>query len=409
MRRALSLVAATLIAAWAAPAANAATPQCGDTVTKNVTLNHDFTTDECANNGATVGLHIGANGIVVDLKGHTIQGAGEECCTTGIAFEGHNHVTVRNGSIVGWGAALSVVGDDNTIQRIGSGVQYEGVGINGNRNRLLDSNQSGSIGPAVEVFGDGNLIAGNIATNANTEDPLPGAMQIHGADNTIRDSRVSGGASVMIQSSLRTQVLRNVFGPAVNDNGGTASSYVANTFSGLNLNNTTNAVVTGNRAIGFALFGGSGQLLVNNRAQFNSGGPGFDLESTAGATLRDNTAGSASGSAGGTGGNATGILLSDTSGFSPATGTLLDGNAAHGNAGDGILVQSASGTTVRNNRTNRNGGDGISDLSGGGTLTSNIAAYNQRYGIEAGGGATDGGGNHAFGNVLGQCVGVACP
>lgn len=69
-----------------------------------------------------------------------------------------------------------------------------------------------------------------------------------------------------------------------------------------------------------------------------------------------------------------------------ATGTIVDGNTASSNGGDGLMIQSAS-TTVR----------------------SNAANDNANYGIEAVAGVTDGGGNTAHGNRgPAQCSGVSC-
>ena len=91
------------------------------------------------------------------------------------------------------------------------------------------------------------------------------------------------------------------------------------------------------------------------------------------------------------------------------TGNVVVRNDASGNAADGIRITAASrDTTVERNAADRNGLDGIRVLSPLTTLIRNNADRNAGWGIEAVPGVTDGGGNHARGNVLGQCMGVAC-
>lgn len=65
--------------------------------------------------------------------------------------------------------------------------------------------------------------------------------------------------------------------------------------------------------------------------------------------------------------------------------------------------------TVRDNVFYGNNGDGIHVVGTGShtTLSRNLAVSNGRYGIFAPG-ATDGGKNIAFGNRIGQCIGVKC-
>ena len=65
------IVAAALVAgALAAPAAQASAPlHCGATITKDTKLNKDLS--DCPG----VGIRIGADGITLDLDGHTIAAA----------------------------------------------------------------------------------------------------------------------------------------------------------------------------------------------------------------------------------------------------------------------------------------------------------------------------------------------
>src|SRR5918996_2155351 len=74
---------------------------CGDTITTDTTLDSDLLS--CPNNG----IAIGADDITIDLNGHTITGDGEPCepcppgefCDVGLLNDGHDGVTLKNGSV----------------------------------------------------------------------------------------------------------------------------------------------------------------------------------------------------------------------------------------------------------------------------------------------------------------------
>ena len=84
-----------------APAASPQ-PRCGDTITTDTTLHHDLV--NCPNNG----ILIGADGITLNLNGHTIDGDGtpaagcnpvKDFCDIGVANFSHDGVTVKQGSM----------------------------------------------------------------------------------------------------------------------------------------------------------------------------------------------------------------------------------------------------------------------------------------------------------------------
>ena len=72
---------------------------CGDTITADTTLDSDLV--DCPNNG----IVIGADDIILDLNGHTIDGDNalvEPCpefCDVGVLNDGHNGVAVTHGSV----------------------------------------------------------------------------------------------------------------------------------------------------------------------------------------------------------------------------------------------------------------------------------------------------------------------
>jgi hypothetical protein len=79
---ALAVAAMTLLALGAG-AATAAPAHCGDVITQDTTLDSDLV--DCF----PVGLAIGADGITVDLDGHTIDGIGSSF-GSGVDVNGHH-------------------------------------------------------------------------------------------------------------------------------------------------------------------------------------------------------------------------------------------------------------------------------------------------------------------------------
>jgi nitrous oxidase accessory protein NosD len=93
------------------PAASAAPLKCGDTVTEDVVLHADLT--GCHDSA----LQVGADGVTIDLNGHTIVGADLDLFAgPGIVASGFDHVTVKNGTIRGFRSGISV--SDSRAPRI---------------------------------------------------------------------------------------------------------------------------------------------------------------------------------------------------------------------------------------------------------------------------------------------------
>jgi parallel beta-helix repeat protein len=96
---ALAATGATALGGGPAPPASALS--CGDTITADTTLTGDLV--DCPSNG----LVIGADDITLDLNGHTVAGDGtpvercpeDEPCDIGVVNDGHDRITVRNGSV----------------------------------------------------------------------------------------------------------------------------------------------------------------------------------------------------------------------------------------------------------------------------------------------------------------------
>jgi hypothetical protein len=153
--------------------------QCGDTVIQDTTLTNDLL--DCHGDG----LIIGADGITVDLNGHTISGqiiSGGLPDQVGIENAGHDDVTITNGTVTFFarGGVHLVPGpngervdrnrvDHLTMDFFGSfGILLEGGG-SGNRFTANTVDRSNDIG--IGLFGtatasSGNVISGNRVTGA---------------------------------------------------------------------------------------------------------------------------------------------------------------------------------------------------------------------------------------------------
>ena len=112
--RLLSVVALLALSGVTAAAGQAppAGLKCGDTITADTTLDRDLT--GCPSNG----IIIGADDITLDLNGHTISGDGKpvrrcprrQPCDMGVFNDRHDGVTVRNGSLRGFGVGVLIGG-----------------------------------------------------------------------------------------------------------------------------------------------------------------------------------------------------------------------------------------------------------------------------------------------------------
>src|SRR6188472_132805 len=92
-RRAFLVAVATATVLWSPSPAGAATAvACGATITVDTRLGNDL------HNCHGVGLVIGADGVDLDLNGHTVDGDGIGD-VEGIQVEGHRDTSITNGTV----------------------------------------------------------------------------------------------------------------------------------------------------------------------------------------------------------------------------------------------------------------------------------------------------------------------
>jgi len=369
-----AVLALTLIALVVLNDARAAAqqqPKCGDTITNDATLHHNLV--NCPNNG----IVIGADDVTLDLNYHSIDGDGtpaagcdprREFCDVGVLNDGHDGVTVTNGSLhqfgIGvWGLRAShnrflgisasrnvffgMVMFDSTRSVIRNGsfsrnIPPEGDGIglfSSDHLRVVGNKVRRNPGPGIHVSrSDQNLIKGNIFSRNG-----PGIL-IEGDRNEIRRNRVRRGGGIRVGPGSHNVIARNRTSRA-------SESIRVEKGRG---NLVTRNVVAGARGPGIRLgiqrpsIGGANNVISRNQVK-GSGDDGFLVNE------KDNR-------------------------------SVLKHNVAIGAADDGFDIRSHSAK-----------------------LTGNQAERNRDLGIAARRGVIDGGGNRASGNGdPRQCTNLVC-
>src|SRR5919201_1131189 len=166
----ITLAAALVAGALAAPVSHAASRlHCGATISHSTKLTHDLT------NCRGVGLRIGADGITLDLNGHTIAAAAKRNPTAhGILNVGHDRVTIKGGTVKGFGAygvRLAQVQRNHVTGMTMTG-NFTGIGLVESSHNLVErSSMTGSRFVGVNLTGGTanrvthNKVAGRIARN----------------------------------------------------------------------------------------------------------------------------------------------------------------------------------------------------------------------------------------------------
>ena len=363
--RRLMALGLSLMGIWGAAAspASAQPVTCGQVITQDTTLDADL---DCYGTGVQAALFIGADGITLDLGGHTIS------ASRSIIDEGHDNVTIRNGTLANDDGPLIKDASSTRLRNL----RFEGITVGLD---LVDAHhtdvRASEFPGAVLYIEDGSSFntaarnrfsfsegVVNVERGANhnrvMENTFVGPSDgdkiflSDADDNRVARNRMSTlfNGITLVAGSERNTITGNVITPEI---------AVTNFSIGVLLSDSSHNVVRGNTTlgtrVGFQVNSGSGNWLVGNRS-VDPARP---------------------------------VTEADADGFrveAGASGTVLAFNHARGAADDGIDVE-ASGTFLRGNTANRN-----ADL-----------------GIEAVPGVVDLGGNRASGNGNPlQCLNIVC-
>jgi parallel beta-helix repeat protein len=345
---------------------------CGDTITSDTTLDSDLV--DCPSNGVV----IGADDITLDLNGHTIDGNSaleEPCpenqfCDVGVLNDGHDGVTVRNGS----------------VREFASGVQVGRAG----RNRVVDISSSRNVFFGIVVFRSSRVVVRGSSSN-----------------NNIRPE----GDGMGLFASHEVRILNNTF---------------RHNPLGLHVEDSSDTLIKGNEILGNFGLGifvqADGNQVRRNRCARNKGpcvvvGPGDRNVIARNHALRDG--GGFFIDEGRSNRVTRNVVVHPRKrgiglGFDrPPIGggnNNVSRNRVREAGWDAFQVFSKDDhSRLAHNIAKGSGDDGFDVASSSATLTDNRAVRNADLGIAAVLGVIDGGGNRASGNGdPRQCVNISC-
>jgi len=347
--------------------------ECGATLTVDTTLTRDLT---CTSGD---GVILGPN-VHLNLGGHKLVGPGSS--GTGIASTGQGTLSVRNGEIRNWGTGIHVETDfgdgvpdpsvtDVVLRRAPVLMQFAPA-LALSRVTAIDSPVRGELGGTLRIAGSklvrssvsvfyasasivrSRLVASTVSSSAS------GMLTIDRSSLDGRHTARLGDVSETI-ITITNSVVKNYKDPISGFWGG--ATLTNNVFTDMHhgvlgnisygLGSEGTATVTGNvfTRSGVVLDPHIPMILENNRFTDNAAGAVFNVS------------------------------------------TIFGDPAPPGRAVNNVLV--------------KNRGTGIQSEIPGLLVGGNVAKKNAGYGIYAPG-AIDLGGNVAYGNKLGQCVGVVC-
>jgi parallel beta-helix repeat protein len=374
------VAALTVVVAVVAGASMAQTGglSCGDTITVDTTLQADLT--GCRSNG----LVIGADNVTLDLNGHTVSGDGEqfkacperEFCDFGVLNDGHDGVTVRNGS----------------VGQFDSGVLVGRAG----ENRVLDISSSQNTSFGFVVFRSAQILVRGSSGSRNIAPEGDGMALFESHDVRIVDNsfRRNPGPGIHVQASTDTLIKGNL---------------ISHSSPGILLGGEERVdradrnQVRGNHFVGNAagVLLGRGNRNVIARNRLSRDGDGIAIENARGNRVALNVILDA---------RKNGIYLGLNEPPIGGGDNVVRRNVVRRSGDDGFKVRSKDHhSLLEGNLARRSGDDGFDIESSSTKLARNRAVGNDDLGIEAVFGVIDGGGNLASGNGAPlQCLSVTC-
>lgn len=370
---ALLSAALFLVIGTAVTAASSAerTVSCGDTVTTDTTLERDLR--NCPNNG----LVIGADGVTLDLNGHTVDGDGrpfEQCgrrqlCDVGVFNDGHDGVTVRDGSARGFGVGILLGGarDNRILNVASSGNVFFGFVFADSSHSVIRAS-AGNANPAPEGDGLGVFASHHLRIVGN--DFRRNGLGMHIEDSTnllVKQNRMTGNRD----PGLLMEADRN----------------------------TVRGNRTARNGSGIVVARGSRNVIASNRSMRDD--EGIAVEKGHGNVVARNVV---------VGVRYSGIRLGIVKPSIGSVGTLVRGNLVRAAGRHGFEVNPPDRHSRLIGNTARGAGrDGFHIASRSARLTGNRALRNTDLGIEGVHGVIDAGGNLARDNGdARQCTIVWC-
>ncbi len=212
MRRAswfglLVMVAAMLVTGTYASAAPRRVSACPFTATTDVVVTADIT---CSPGSS--GIVVAANGITIDLHGHTITGDRTNLHRGIDDSAGFDKITVKNGTLTKFAVGIDATNASNNVQILHvttSGNVNDGVDLNGNSPRLIAVSAVGNGGDGFDVDASSTrLVLKNSTASGNsfTGYDLTGSFRIARSEASGNGSDgmnlLSFGSSIIRRSTL---------------------------------------------------------------------------------------------------------------------------------------------------------------------------------------------------------------
>jgi hypothetical protein len=214
------IAAAALVAgALAAPAASQASAplHCGATITKSTKLTQDLT------NCPGVGIRIGADGITLDLDGHTVAAAAKRNAKAhGILNVGHDRVTIKGGTVKGFGAyGVRLAGvERNHVVDMKMTANFTGIGLVESSHDLVErSAMTGSRFVAINLTGGtaNRVIHNEVAGSIGPGVLLQTSVADHGSHNRVIENAIEGNGIQVNPGQVAAMIARNTIRGAAGD------------------------------------------------------------------------------------------------------------------------------------------------------------------------------------------------
>ena len=370
-------------------------PGCGAHVTTSVTLTSDI--GPCPPN--TDGIVIAANGITVNLNGHTITGTDTTNKTkteqVGVRFLNVFGSTVEGpGTVTGFDAGVYIgAGGNNTVDQVSADANIAHVLLTNGVNVADPEATPCNIGDGITTFNSsGNTISNNEASGngpysgislvgSSSNNTVSGnTSQNNDVSNILPDGSTSGpcgpfGAAKVGPGRPHQDIGIRIEGPGATNNVVSDNTSAGNQLEGISIHD--NVCQKSGPHVPTGTPPNTGNLVEGNTVTGN----GF----------ADNTDGISTLSQG-----PAGVVC-------PPSDNTITGNVSNGNSHDGIHIagRGSSGNVVTDNTADNNGYAGV-DLDGGqfsgqlgmalpgadgDTVSGNFADNNTKYGIRLGGGS----------------------
>lgn len=279
-----ALVALAVVLAVSVPGtAHATHVACGDTLMQDTRLDSDLV--DCPARGVV----IGADGVDLNLAGHTISGASTSFF--GVEARAVSGIRVRNGTVSGFNFAvlMSSVSDSVvaglTISARRNGIYFSGTSA---RNRIAQNTVTAAYGIELDTDADDNVVARNSITARINGIEIEQLSPDRSTGNVVKHNHLAGGGDVLRAVYLEDTIIAH----NTVDGGGRGlvasgqrfeirHNTVSRTSQGFTLAGVDNSLVKKNMATdntfqGFVFYDSDGTTLSHNVASRN-GTTGIDV------------------------------------------------------------------------------------------------------------------------------------